>query len=157
VVPERCERFRESVSLGVDGMLSTFETALLDRHLVRCGPCRAFATAVRAQTTALRSAELDVPAVPVVVAAAARGHVGRRVGGAVAALAVAASAALIVLAPAAERHETPATQATKLLFKVVPERPNAEATFEVPRLKAVSPASADGPVRGYYGLPVAES
>lgn len=156
MVPERCERFRESISRDVDGLLSTFEAVLLDRHVARCASCSAFAARVRAQTALLRSAPLERPTRPVIVAAAPAARLRRRAAAVGSAVAVAAAAALVALTPTAGRHESAtATQSTKALLEVVPAKPNVEATFEVPRLRVVSPASADGPVRGYYGLPVA--
>jgi len=45
-------------------MLSTFEAALLDRHLRRCPSCRAFAASAACQTQLLRGAELEQPLRP---------------------------------------------------------------------------------------------
>jgi putative zinc finger protein len=155
VVSERCERFRESFSLQLDGMLSRFESVLLDRHLRRCAGCRAFADAADEQTKLLRAAPLaplerslaDSFAQPKQPARR------RRIGAFAGALAVAAAAALVALTPnPGRRSEQPAaaTQGRPLLA-VFPMAPKANATFEVPRLRVVSPASADGAVRGYYG------
>jgi predicted anti-sigma-YlaC factor YlaD len=155
VVSERCERFRESLSLGLDGMLSTFEAALLARHLDRCAGCRAFSAAVAAQTELLRGAALEHPAEPVVVRPAAAVRFRRRAAGVAGAAAVAAMAALMTLTPTGTQRSAGTTPGVRTpLLEVVPAKPSAEATFEVPRLRVVSPASADGPVRGYYGLPV---
>ena len=153
MVSERCERFRESASLGLDGMLSTFESALLARHLDRCPSCAAFARAITVQTSLLRAAELDRPSQPVVVRPAASVRLRRRAAGFAGAAAVAAMAALMTLTPSGTHQEANVGKAP--LLEVVPAKPSAEATFEVPRLKVVSPAAADGAVRGYYGLPVA--
>jgi predicted anti-sigma-YlaC factor YlaD len=155
VVPERCERFRESISLGLDGMLSTFERTLLERHLRSCSGCRGFAADVGAHTARLRAAALEeapqfaagLPARPRTVRHRAAGFAG--------AVAVAVVAALISFTPAgdqrdaSEAHAAPNTS----LLAVVPERPTANATFDVPRLRLVSAAAADGPIRGYYGVP----
>ena len=156
MVPERCERFRESLSLGLDGMLSTFEAALLARHLDRCAECRAFSVAVTAETELLRTASLEHPSEPVVVQPAVGMRIRRRAAGVAGAAAVAAVAALMTLTPTGtQRSADTAAKIKTPLLEVVPAKPSAEATFEVPRLRVVSPASADGPVRGYYGLPVA--
>jgi len=155
VIPERCERFRESISLGLDGLLSTFEAALLDRHLSRCPSCSAFAAAVSVQTELLRDAAFEQPARRVAVRPAAR-VARRRASGLVAAVAVAGLAALLGLTPTAGQNggQRPAIAAAgQPLLAVFPADPSANATFEVPRLRVVSPAFADGAVRGYYGLP----
>ena len=154
MVPERCERFRESISLGLDGMLSTFETALLERHLSRCPTCHAFAAVVTAQTQQLREAVLEQLPRPIAVAPANGMSRRRRVNGLVGAVAVAAAAALVALTTTAGHRAGTNSASAKPLFAVVPAQPTAGATFDVPRLRVVSPASADGPVRGYYGLPV---
>jgi predicted anti-sigma-YlaC factor YlaD len=151
VVSERCERFRESVSLGLDGLLSTFERALLARHLARCPSCQIFARAITGQTALVRNAELDPLCAPVVVRPPAGVRLRRRAAGVAGAAAVAAIAALMMLMPTSTRQE--ANVGTAPLFKVVPEEPWAEATVELPRLRVVSPASADGPVHGLYGVP----
>ena len=154
MVPERCERFRESLSLGLDGMLSTFEAALLARHLDRCASCRAFSGAVTAGTELLRTADLEHPSQPVVVQPAASSRFRRRAAGVAGAVAVAAMAALMAFTPTGTQREAGTTGVRTPLLEVVPAKPSAEATFEVPRLRVVSPTMADGPVRGYYGLPV---
>jgi anti-sigma factor RsiW len=54
-----CEQARERLSRQLDDDLSTHETALLDRHLLGCPTCAAFATQARAYTEMLRSAALE--------------------------------------------------------------------------------------------------
>lgn len=155
MVPERCERFRESVSLGLDGLLSTFERTLLERHLRSCGACRAFEADLRAHTTRLRTAPLE--AAPRIAAEfqtpARRAH--GRVTSFAGAVAVAVVAALFSFAPAGDQRDASVAHATAntSLLAVVPERPTANATFDVGRLRLVSASAADGPVRGYYGVP----
>ena len=61
VTPARCERSRQAISLRLDGMLSAFESALLDRHLRGCPSCRSFAIDAEEQTRLLRSALLEQP------------------------------------------------------------------------------------------------
>ena len=157
MVPERCERFRESVSLGLDGALSAFESALLGRHLRRCPSCSDFAEAARIQTGMLRTAALETPSRPFFVESPSRPRVARRqAASVVGALAFAAAAAVLVLTPSG--HQGGGTFAspgagTRPLFGVYAAQPTAEASFQVARLRVVSPAAADGPVRGYYGLP----
>jgi predicted anti-sigma-YlaC factor YlaD len=155
VIPEQCERFRESISLGLDGMLSGFEHALLERHLGSCGPCRAFAYDVRSQTAQLRAAPLE--AAPVLADCAPRRArtVRRRAAGFAGAVAVACMAALVSLAPVDNQRDAAVahTSPNSALLAVVAEAPTANATFEVGRLRLVSPTSADGAVRGFYGVP----
>jgi anti-sigma factor RsiW len=54
-----CERARQWASADVDGELSTFERALLEDHLGRCGSCREFSHDVNGMTNALRAAPLE--------------------------------------------------------------------------------------------------
>lgn len=54
-----CEQARERLSLQLDDELSPHETLLLERHLVRCPACAAFAARTRAYTEELRSAPLE--------------------------------------------------------------------------------------------------
>jgi predicted anti-sigma-YlaC factor YlaD len=155
VVPERCERFRESVSLGLDGMLSRFERALLERHLRSCASCRAFAAEVRAQTARLRAAPLEVPPAFADIVPPRVRTLRHRAAGLAGAVAVAAMAALMALTPAGDQHHAVVanTSPNSELLAVVPEAPTANASFQVGRLRLVSAASADGAVRGYYGVP----
>ncbi len=54
-----CEQARERVSLLLDDELSPHEAVLLDRHLVGCGACTAFASEVCAYTEMLRATPLE--------------------------------------------------------------------------------------------------
>lgn len=163
VVSQRCERSRAAISLRTDGMLSRFETALLDRHLRRCEPCRTFAAVTAAQTELLRSAPLELPngtaATLFLDAAGARKRRRRHLLGAVGTVATAAAAAVLVLTPAGGERGVPTSQATAAsatgtpLLAVFSEQPTATRSFDVPRLRVVSPSSADGAVHGYYGVP----
>lgn len=155
MVPERCERFRESVSLGLDGMLSRFERTLLDRHLRSCAGCRRFADELTAYTARLRVAPLEeAPRFAAELPSRAR-PVRRRAAGLAGSVAVAVVAALVSFAPAGDQRNAsaPGTASNSSLLKVVPESPTANASFDVPRLRLVSASYADGPVRGYYGVP----
>jgi predicted anti-sigma-YlaC factor YlaD len=156
VLPERCERVRQSVSLELDGMLSRFERALLERHLRSCEPCRRFSADVRAQTHRLRAAPL-VPAPALAGIVPPRPRVRRRrVAGFAGAVLAATTAALVTLTPAVQRQETTAAAETTpntSLLAVVAEPPSVNVPFDVGRLRLVSPASADGAIRGYYGVP----
>jgi len=63
--PAKCEQAAQFVSLDLDGELSQFERALLDRHLSRCARCAQEAHRTRAVTTQLRSQSLEQMSVPV--------------------------------------------------------------------------------------------
>jgi ferric-dicitrate binding protein FerR (iron transport regulator) len=155
VLPERCERARQSVSLELDGMASRFERALLERHLRSCPSCRRFSTDVRQQTAQLRAAPLvAAPALADILPPAPRA-LRRRAAGLAGAIALATTAALLTLTPNVQRAETTTASTTPntSLLKVVPETPSVTVPIEVGRLRLVSPASADGAVRGYYGVP----
>ena len=99
VRPARCDRSREAISLRLDGVLSLFESALLDRHLRRCADCRAFAAGAAAQTQLLRTAELEQPLRPVALPAGRRRPVRRVAAGALTAVASVAAAAAMTLSP----------------------------------------------------------
>lgn len=155
VIPVRCERSREWASLRLDGMLSIFESALLERHLRRCADCRSFASAVSTQTELLRSAELEEPGRRVEIAG--RRHTGRRRGAVGAALVAVVAAAAAVFAVTPGAHQGGSAESARVnspVFVVVPARPTPNSDIEVPRL-TVQPASiADGPIRGeYFNLP----
>lgn len=87
----RCERAREWLSLAVDGELSRFERALVDRHLSGCPECAAFGAEVRGFTLALRAAPAERLTHPVAIPERRRRAVAfRPAQAAVAALAVVA-------------------------------------------------------------------
>jgi hypothetical protein len=111
---------------------------------------------VRRQTELLRAAPLARPTRPVVVGVPARARLRRRAAAVAGALVVAATAALLALTPVAGERggvNTASAGSSAPLLAVVPAQPTANATFELPRLGVVSPASADGPVRGFYRVP----
>ena len=56
-----CERAHALASLDLDGELSQLERALMREHLRRCEACAASAGEMRAFTTALREAPLELP------------------------------------------------------------------------------------------------
>lgn len=99
--PLHCERSRQWISLSLDGMLSSFESALLARHLRRCADCRAFQAAARAQVAMLRAAPLELPARPVTVAVRHRARALRLALAPAAATAAAVAAAIVILSPGA--------------------------------------------------------
>jgi predicted anti-sigma-YlaC factor YlaD len=79
------------VSLELDGELSRFERAVLDRHLQACPRCAAEAETIAELTRCLRAAPLEHVPAPIVIARPRRrvGHVAQRT---VAAMAVAVMA-----------------------------------------------------------------
>lgn len=141
-------------------MLSTFEAALLDRHLRRCGDCRAFAAGAASQTTLLRAAALEQPARRVELPARPAGTFRRGALGALGAVAAAAAAALVVLGPSSNDRpgRAPAGASAagrgRTVLVVYPAKLAPSTSVEVPRLR-VRPASiADGPVHGFFSIPV---
>ena len=86
-----CERAKAWASLRTDGELSELESALLDAHLGRCEPCRAFAQGAETVAAALRSVHLERPA-PLVVRPVPARRTGLR------ALQVAAAVLIVVSA-----------------------------------------------------------
>jgi predicted anti-sigma-YlaC factor YlaD len=62
-----CDRFREQISLSLDGELSQLERRMLDAHLARCPSCEAFADDLTTFTRELRSAPLERPRRVIVV------------------------------------------------------------------------------------------
>jgi predicted anti-sigma-YlaC factor YlaD len=160
VRPARCDRSREAISLRLDGVLSLFESALLERHLRRCADCRAFAAGTAAQTQLLRSAELEQPLRPVEVPAGRRRPVRRVAAGALTAAASVAAAAAVTLSPAGNGGQGASVSASSKVetgapvMVVVAAHPSLGVRETVPRL-IMQPASvADGPVHGLFNTPV---
>lgn len=60
-----CDRARFWISLRLDGVLSDFESALLEQHVHRCAACHAFMADATRQTTLLREASLERVTVPI--------------------------------------------------------------------------------------------
>ena len=135
-------------------MLSTFERALLQRHLRKCASCQAFAVDVTSHTELLRAAPLaEAPQFAGVAPTRSR-LIRRRMTGLAGAVAVGLVAALVSFTPAGDQQSAIArTSPNEALLAVVPESPSATSTVDVPRLRLVSASSADGAVRGYYGVP----
>jgi hypothetical protein len=155
VLSERCQRSREAISLDLDGMLSRFESLVLERHVRRCTGCAGFAATVRAQTELLRSAPLAEPR-HVGLAIATRPFRSRRRPALPVAVALIAAAVLVLAPGAAKRSESTTASATgdHTLLGVVPGQPTSDPSWDMSRLRVVSPGLADGAVHGLYGLPV---
>jgi anti-sigma factor RsiW len=91
-----CDRAREYSSRGLDGELSEFERALLENHLERCEPCRAYSVELEQIVGRLRAAPLEALPHPISLPSRrrARGRV-LQVAAAGAAAAVAITAGLV--------------------------------------------------------------
>jgi predicted anti-sigma-YlaC factor YlaD len=138
-------------------MLSTFEAALLDRHLRRCSSCRAFAASVACQTQLLRGAELEQPLRPVTIPARPVHPVKRGLAGAISACVVAAAAALVLFTPVGRHHSNgTAAKAVRTGAPVLVSfgaNPTLASNVDVPRLELRPASIADGPVHGHFSLP----
>jgi predicted anti-sigma-YlaC factor YlaD len=160
VRPARCDRSREAISLRLDGVLSLFESALLDRHLRRCVDCSAFAAGAAAQTQLLRTAELEQPLRPVAIPTGRRRPMRRVATGALTAAASVAAAAAMTLSPGGHQGQrssvaTPSTVETGApVLVVVAANPTLGVRETVPRLTMQPASVADGPVHGYFNTPV---
>ena len=143
-------------------MLSVFESALLDRHLRGCASCSAFSVGAEAQAGLLRAAPLEELERRVVIPVSPMRRMGRGAVGAVgASLAAAAAAAVFIFSGVGSTSNGPALTSAHagapvmVSFAASPSPASAKAV-EVPRLR-VQPASiADGPVHGYFNVPVVE-
>lgn len=101
-----CDRAREYSSRGLDGELSDFERALLENHLERCEPCRAYAAELGQIVGRLRLAPLE--ALPHPISLPSRRGTRTRAFQAAAAAAAAAVAVTAGLVGAIQSHR-PAT------------------------------------------------
>ena len=141
-------------------MLSTFESALLGRHLRSCPDCRAFAVDAEAQTRLLRSALLERPTRPVAVPSESARGGSRRAAGVLSACLVAAAAAAVLVWPGARSGNSgePVGLSGRVgapVLIVQPAEPvSGRASIEVPRLQMRPASIADGPVHGYFSTPV---
>lgn len=99
-----CDRTRERVSLELDGDLSPHESSLLERHLIGCPACAAFASETGRYTELLRAAPLEQP--PAFALPRRRGalRLSVGVGAAVASTAAAALVALSFTKPSGDHQ-----------------------------------------------------
>jgi predicted anti-sigma-YlaC factor YlaD len=86
----RCERAREWLSLSLDGELSRFERALVDRHLSTCAECASFGAELASFTEQIRLTPLEPLEHPIAVPLRRTRRVFRPTQAAAAALAVVA-------------------------------------------------------------------
>jgi anti-sigma factor RsiW len=154
VIPARCERSRQSISLRLDGQLSMFEGALLDRHLRGCSSCRAFAQGLTAQTSLLRGALLEQLESPVDVPEGRRRPVRAAAVTVLGAFAAAAAAITLVgghnPAPGSRTSQSLSAGPRRVLVDVAAQ-PGADGL--VPRTTHASEVDPDA-VRGVFSLPV---
>ncbi|HZU20600.1 MAG TPA: zf-HC2 domain-containing protein [Gaiellaceae bacterium] len=148
----QCDRARFWISLQLDGVLSEFETALLDQHVGRCADCRVFKAEASAHTALLRSAAHEPLAVP--VALPERSRPTRRVLTAAGSVAASAAAAVLAL------HGLTAHPANRSAVRVrTVARPAALAVLAVDAStlgvrRNLRGGQPDGTiVRGTYGQP----
>jgi hypothetical protein len=80
-----CERSRASISAGLDGELSEFESLQLQAHLERCQACSEFEASARVTSTALRMAPMEALSRPLVLPSRRKRALGLRVPSAAAA------------------------------------------------------------------------
>jgi predicted anti-sigma-YlaC factor YlaD len=142
-------------------VLSSFETALLERHLRRCADCRSFEADVISHTSMLRAALLEEPERRVVIPARRAATVRRSAIGAFGAVAAAAAAALALFSTGAgDRAGTTvaasraASRVGKPVLVVVPARPSLSVDETVPRLTMQPASIADGPLHTFFSIPV---
>lgn len=138
--------------------MSLFESALLDRHLRRCGFCRDFAADAEAQTQLLRSAPLEEPLRPVAIPAGRR-QVRRVAAGALTAVASVAAAAAVTLSPGGYSPQGSVSASSQVetgapVMVVVAAHPTPGVRETVPRLTMRPASVADGPVHGLFNTPV---
>jgi hypothetical protein len=140
-------------------MLSTFESALLDRHLHGCAACRAFATDADEQTQMLRAAVLEQPARRVVLSSDPARSMPGRVGGVLSACLVAAAAAAVLVWPGGGTQQKSGQAESAIrtgapVIVVVPAELSSSVNVVVPRLSLRPASIADGPLHGYFSTPV---
>jgi predicted anti-sigma-YlaC factor YlaD len=152
MIPARCERSRQSISLRLDGQLSLFESALLERHLRNCPSCRAFAADVVDETRLLRAAPLELPEHRLELALPVRRQPIRAVAVTLAGAVAAAAAALVLVAPGGAPSES-ASRLTGPHQRVLVDVATQWQTG-VPQTTSVSTAGSGDEVRGVFSLPV---
>jgi predicted anti-sigma-YlaC factor YlaD len=141
-------------------MLSTFESALLDRHLRGCPDCNSFARDAQEQTRLLRGALLERPTRPVVVSESEQRGGPRRAAGVLSACLVAAAAAAVLVWPGARTGSSGQAEGfsgrvgAPVLVTYSADPSSTSSSVEVPRLKLQPASIADGPVHGYFSTPV---
>jgi anti-sigma factor RsiW len=133
----------------VDEELSELESALLERHLSVCAPCRTFDAQLRSTAAALRAAPLEQPATRVRVPARPRVAVSIPGGRRFALVAVAAALALGSLVGSSLRSPAPAPTAPEPRVSLLTR--DVSQLRQIPRGRHVSPLTPrepGGPAEG---------
>jgi anti-sigma factor RsiW len=145
-VRTNCDQARERLSLQLDDELSPHETLMLERHLVRCPACAAFAAGTRLSTEALRSAPLEpVPQFWLTRRPASATRFAARVA---AVTAAAAAAVLVAVSTVSFEGEVAGTSAASGLWPTgAAVHPNVDQNLGV-RHVAFERPTPDGPRRG---------
>ena len=141
-----CDQARERLSLQLDDELSPHETLMLERHLVRCPACAAFAAGTRLSTEALRSAPLEpVPQFWLTRRPASARRFAARVA---AVTAAAAAAVLVAVSTVSFEGEVAGTSAASGLWPTgAAVHPNVDQNLGVRHIAFERP-TPDGPRRG---------
>lgn len=141
-----CDQARERLSLQLDDELSPHETLMLERHLVRCSACAAFAAGARLSTEALRSAPLEpAPQFWLTRRPASATRFAARVA---AVTAAAAAAVLVAVSTVSLEGEVAGTSAASGLWPTgAAVHPNLDQNLGV-RHVAFERPTPDGPRRG---------
>ncbi|HYQ11391.1 MAG TPA: zf-HC2 domain-containing protein [Gaiellaceae bacterium] len=141
-----CDQARERLSLQLDDELSAHETLMLERHLVRCAACAAFAARARVSTEVLRSAPLEpAPYFWLTRRPASATRFAARVA---AVTAAAAAAVLVAVSAVSLEGEVGATSAASGLWPTgAAVHPNIDQNLGV-RHVAFERPTPDGPRRG---------
>lgn len=149
-----CDRARFWVSLQLDGVLSEFESAMLEQHVGRCADCKAFKVDATAQAALLRTASLERVTVPVELPARPQPLRHALAGlGTLAASVAAAAISLHVMTGShgstSAAHAGPVARPAALAVLVVDAN-----TLGARRESAGEPKASDSSiVRGTFGLP----
>jgi anti-sigma factor RsiW len=153
MIPARCERSRQAISLRLDGQLSVFERRLLDRHLRGCPDCRRFADDVSAHTSLLRALPLEPVELPIDLPAPRHAR-ARSLAIAGAGALAAAAAAFTLVAPSGSHGPSVSSQET-----LGPARPMlidvaaGDADLAARPVTSVQAQNEPTDVRGIFSLP----
>jgi anti-sigma factor RsiW len=151
-VRTNCDQARKRLSLQLDSELSPHETLMLERHLVRCPACAAFAAQARVSTEVLRSAPLEpAPQFWLTRRPASATRFTARIA---AVTAAAAAAVLVALSTVSLQGGAAGTSATSGLWPTgAAVHPNVDHYLGVRHLAFERP-TPDGPRRGLGNLTV---
>lgn len=148
--PAHCDRARFWISLQLDGVLSEFESAMLDQHVGRCVDCRAFKADTARQTELLRDADPELVRVPLELAARPRPLRQALTGlGTLAAAAAAAVVSLQLVGSHAPSAASAGASHPAALAVLVVDANNLGVRRQDARTRTPDGSS----VRGTFGLP----